>query len=57
VFESCIGRNIALVELYKVIFQLFRNFEITQANPDRLWVEEAKLFLYKTDMMVTLKKR
>jgi hypothetical protein len=36
---------------------LIRDFDIVQENPKKLWKEEAKLFLYKSDMMVRLRPR
>ncbi|KAF1808151.1 cytochrome P450 [Eremomyces bilateralis CBS 781.70] len=53
----CIGRNLAFVELFKTIAELVRRYDIIPRDLNRLWTEELKLFLYKSDMMVTVKRR
>lgn len=43
-----------MVELYKAIFLLVNGYEIASVNLETMWKEELKLFLYKTDVMVTV---
>ncbi|CAK7215970.1 hypothetical protein SBRCBS47491_002672 [Sporothrix bragantina] len=50
----CIGRNLALVELYKVVYILAQRYDIVPRDPSNLYTEELKLFLNKTDMMVKM---
>lgn len=53
----CIGKNLAHVELYKAVCDLVRKYDFKVTNPDNMWREEQKLFLYKTNFMVTISKR
>lgn len=34
---QCLGRNIALIEIYKVVFELFRHFDLGLTNPAKPW--------------------
>lgn len=34
---SCLGRNVALVEIHKVVFELFRHFDFALTNPAKPW--------------------
>lgn len=52
-----IGRYLAHVKLYKVVSELVRKYDFELVNPDRLWKEELKLFLYKSEMMVKIRRR
>jgi hypothetical protein len=55
--DSCIGKNLALVELYKAIFLIVDRYDIKLLDPVNMRKEKLKLFLYKTDMMVMISKR
>jgi hypothetical protein len=41
-----------MIELYKTVFLLVDRYDIMSVNLERMWKEELKLFLYKTDVMV-----
>lgn len=46
-----------MLELYKALTIFARDYEIKPVDPSHLWREEAKLFLHKEDMMVTISRR
>jgi len=51
----CIGRNLALTQIYKVIPTLFGKFEVKMTKD---WdSEKAKMLLYKKGLMLRLKER
>jgi len=43
--RTCIGKNISLLEMAKLIPQLLRNFDIELANPDKEWKTTNKWFV------------
>ena len=55
--SRCIGRNLAFVEIYKTVSELVRKYDMTPKDLNKLWNEELKLFLYKKDMIMTIKRR
>lgn len=52
----CIGRNLAMVELYKLVHLLASRYDIVPLDRHNLYHEELKLFLNKSNMMVKLKR-
>ena len=50
----CTGRNLAIVEVYKIIVEIFRSFEVTIVNPVRPWKERDNLIMLHWDYYVTL---
>jgi cytochrome P450 len=54
---TCIGRNIALMEIYRVVPALMRKFDITLTYPDREWRFLPGSFVNVTDFEVRLKVR
>lgn len=54
---SCIGRNIANVEMYKVVPALLRRFDITLAYPEREWKIHPIAFVDVTDFDIRLTTR
>ncbi|KAF2996518.1 hypothetical protein E8E13_006109 [Curvularia kusanoi] len=50
--RSCLGKHIALVEIYKVVPQILRNFEIKWADPSRDWKTENFWAVRQTNMEV-----
>jgi hypothetical protein len=58
VLISCLGKNLALVEVYKAVFAIVDGYDIRLLRPDKMWKEETKrFFLMKSDMMVQVTKR
>ena len=55
--RTCIGKNIALSEVYKFIPQFFRVFDVRQEDPSKLWKEHNTWFVKQTGIDVKLAKR
>ncbi|KAF4550341.1 Cytochrome P450-like protein 23 [Elsinoe fawcettii] len=55
--RMCIGRNIALVEVYKFVAQLVRNFDVEIVNPEQPWRVVSYWFAYQHDFFVRIKTR
>ncbi|KAI1288713.1 cytochrome P450 [Xylaria venustula] len=55
--RNCIGKNLAMMQLTKIIVELYRNFEITLANPDKEWKVSGGWLTRQTGMDVVLTKR
>jgi cytochrome P450 len=53
----CIGKNIALVELYKFIPQFLRKFKVELVNPDQEWIEYNSWFVKQTGINCLISKR
>jgi cytochrome P450 len=54
---SCLGRNIAFMEMYKIVPALLRRFEISLAHPGREWKIVPGAFINVTDFDVRLATR
>ncbi|TWU73743.1 hypothetical protein ED733_001485 [Metarhizium rileyi] len=55
---QCLGKKVAQVELGKLIFETFRNFDMAVVNPTRPWTLHNCLgLLHITDMWVQVSKR
>ncbi|KAK5462718.1 hypothetical protein LTS15_002430 [Exophiala xenobiotica] len=55
--RTCIGKNMALMEISKIIPALCRNFDIEIVNPDQPWKVITAWFAYQTDFKVRLTRR
>ncbi|KAI5785117.1 cytochrome P450 [Pyronema domesticum] len=55
--RTCIGKNIALAEIYKLIPQIFRAFNIELVDPKKDWVEHNTWFVKQTGIDCRLSKR
>jgi cytochrome P450 len=54
----CLGRNIALIEIHKCIFELFRHFDLELTNPLEPWKTFNSLGLWEIkDMWVDVSER
>lgn len=53
----CTGRNIAMMELYKVIIHLFRTFDFQVVNPTKPWKELCLLGMFHSDFWVVVEER
>lgn len=56
-YTMCTGRHIALLEIYKMITQLFREFDIQIVDPTKPWKQVNKLGMLQWDFWVVLTKR
>lgn len=55
--RNCIGRNLALVEVFKYIATFFRHFEAELVNPDKPWIVKSQWFALQHDFWITAKER
>lgn len=55
--RSCVGKNIALVEIHKFIAQFFRHFDANVMNEEKPWVTKSQWFSIQKEFWVTVKDR
>ncbi len=55
--RTCLGKNISLIEIYKVIPSLLLRFEIRLTDPSKEWTLSNSFFVFQTGLDCTLKKR
>ncbi|KAB5572301.1 cytochrome P450 [Coniochaeta sp. 2T2.1] len=57
--RTCLGKNIALLELYKLIPSFIRRFEVKLANPDEEWELHAAWFIkpQRFDVYITEREK
>ncbi|KAG4257724.1 hypothetical protein FPRO04_07945 [Fusarium proliferatum] len=55
--RTCIGKNISLMEMGKLIPQLFRHFDIEWASEQSEWHIHAAWFWKQSELLVRLKRR
>jgi cytochrome P450 len=53
----CIGKHLALLEVYKVLATLVSRYDIKLAHPDRDWVTHNSFFVRQTGIEVRLSRR
>ncbi|KIW63563.1 hypothetical protein PV04_08554 [Phialophora macrospora] len=53
----CTGRNIAMVEVYKIVAQFFRFFDVEVVNTTSPWTVKALLVIVHSNFLVKLTKR
>lgn len=53
----CIGRNLALVEMNKIIPQLFRKFRFKLISPDLALKSKTRFFVLQTGLLVEISSR
>ncbi|APA08465.1 hypothetical protein sscle_04g032350 [Sclerotinia sclerotiorum 1980 UF-70] len=55
--RSCIGRNISLLEIYKLVPSFLRRFEIALEHPDQEWTLRNSWFVRQLDFRTTFRNR
>ncbi|XDG03462.1 hypothetical protein ABKA04_003077 [Annulohypoxylon sp. FPYF3050] len=55
--RNCIGKNLAMMQLTKIIVELYRNFDINLANADKEWTVSGGWLTRQTHMDIVLSKR
>ncbi|KAK0701595.1 cytochrome P450 [Lasiosphaeria miniovina] len=50
----CAGKLVAFTQLYKVVFELLRTFEIQLMHPGRPWEESSAIFWHQSNMVVRI---
>ena len=53
----CLGRNISMIEIYKVIPSLLLRFDVQLAEPERVWTTRNRWFVFQKDLHCTLQRR
>lgn len=56
-YNTCIGKNIAILEVYKTVVELLRNFEISIVNPEKPWKSRNSLMFLQSEFKAKLKQR
>jgi cytochrome P450 len=55
---QCLGKNVALIEIHKTIFELLRNFDFSIVDPQRPWTKSETMGLFAiVDMWVHVAER
>ncbi|KAI0600135.1 benzoate 4-monooxygenase cytochrome P450 [Biscogniauxia sp. FL1348] len=55
--RMCLGRNMALLEIYKLIATLYSLYDIKPIDPDHRWKTHNAWFMYQWDMPMTIELR
>jgi len=55
--RSCVGRNLAIVEVYKYVAAFVRHFDATIVNKDTPWVTKSQWFSFQRDFWIDLRLR
>uniref|UniRef100_A0A8H7TMJ1 Cytochrome P450 n=1 Tax=Bionectria ochroleuca TaxID=29856 RepID=A0A8H7TMJ1_BIOOC len=55
--RTCIGKNISLLELYKLVPAILRRFELELAHPEASWKTHNAWFVRQREFYVRLKER
>ncbi|EAQ82928.1 hypothetical protein CHGG_10746 [Chaetomium globosum CBS 148.51] len=54
--RGCIGKNISILEMWKVVFELYRNFDISLAS-DKEWTVNGTWFTAQSDVAAIFKPK
>lgn len=54
---QCLGKNVASIELNKVVFELMRKFELSLVNPLQPWKSTCYGIHFQRDFFVTVRRR
>lgn len=55
--RTCLGKNISLLEMSKLVPQLLRNYDITLSNPDADWVLTDNWFVKQSNVFCRINRR
>jgi len=55
--RTCIGKNISLMEMAKIIPQIVRNFDVSLASPKAEWRCQNHWFVKQTGLFVKVSRR
>ncbi|KAB5545499.1 cytochrome P450 oxidoreductase [Coniochaeta sp. 2T2.1] len=55
--RTCVGKNISLLEMAKLIPQLVRKFDISLTEPDKLWETKNRWFVKQRQYFCTFRER
>ncbi|KAI1040544.1 hypothetical protein LB505_005752 [Fusarium chuoi] len=54
---SCLGKPIALMEIHKAVFELFKRYDFAILNAERPIKTQTSVFLFASDFWVTITQR
>ncbi|KAF5020104.1 hypothetical protein F66182_7867 [Fusarium sp. NRRL 66182] len=54
---SCLGKPIALMEIHKAVFELFKRYDFAVLNPERPIKAQTSVFLFASDFWVKITRR
>ncbi|KAI9798293.1 MAG: hypothetical protein M1833_004865 [Piccolia ochrophora] len=55
--RTCIGKNISLLEIYKVVPSILRRFEVNLADPSKEWKLHNAWFIKQSEVYATFQRR
>lgn len=55
--NTCIGKNIALIEVWKTVVEIIRNFEISVTDPAKPWKSHNALMFLQSEFYATIEAR
>ncbi|CAJ2510129.1 Uu.00g060290.m01.CDS01 [Anthostomella pinea] len=55
--RNCIGKNLAMMQLTKIIVELYRHFDVKLAGPDKEWSVSGGWLTRQSEMETVLTKR
>lgn len=55
--RSCVGKNLATVELFKFTAQFLRHFNAELLNPEKPWETKTQWFSMQSNFWIRLKTR
>ncbi len=55
--RGCLGKNISLMEIYKVFPSVLLQFDVQLADPEKEWTTWNRFFVFQKDLWCTLQKR
>lgn len=53
----CAGKQVAFMQLYKVVFELLRTFDMQFVDAGRPWKEQSAIFWHQREMLVRITER
>ncbi|KAJ5908872.1 Cytochrome P450 E-class group I [Penicillium taxi] len=55
--RTCLGKNISLLEMHKIVPQLLRDFEIRLHSPEKSWTTKNTWFVQQQDFICDIRER
>lgn len=55
--RNCIGKNLAMMQILKIVVEIYRNFDVELEDPGKEWHVSGGWLTRQTDMNMVLKSR
>lgn len=55
--RNCVGKNLAMMELNKIVVELYRHYNVILANPEMPWKISGHWITRQSDMDMILTRR